>query len=236
MRAVYPIRIADVSLDGTNYVRSTVVQIWEDMAVFFGGSLLIGLSILVVAMLVWSVGCNVLWATSLFTLAPAWTAFCYMVGCATINRKAGLGDFMAAFVRYYWQSCLLALPVVVLLVTVLVSFPLLTGAPTVLLAMGVVFQIAALGIAIAVYIFAAPILATAQVNAQQAWTYGLVLGLRHPIVALGLISMAVLLVLVADSLGLGVWLIIPLIFIPFEMNATLMLARKTIELERAQSR
>lgn len=90
----------------------------------------------------------------------------------------------------------------------------------------------ALFIVLAVFIFAVPILGNFKVKVQQAWLYGLALLLRSPIVALGLLAMAFLLVTAANALGLGVWLIILLIFIPFEVNATLMLIKKTTEMER----
>ena len=56
--------------------------------------------------------------------------------------------------------------------------------------------------------------------------------LRWPWVGLGLLSMAFLLTLAARWIGLGVWLILPLLFAPFEVNATLMLTRRALESQR----
>jgi uncharacterized membrane protein YesL len=231
MRAAGPIKVADISLDEATYVRVTVVQIWDEMAVLLCGSLLVALSVVPTVLLIWWTGYGPWPAIGLFTLAPAWVACCFMIGRATIYGRASLNDFVAAFLQYFWRSCLLALPIIVLLVMVSVGLPALTEAPPFLCTVGIVFQLLALFILVTVFSFAVPILSIFQVTLFQAWSFGLVLVLRNPLVALGLIAMAILLVTAANALGLGIWLIIPLIIIPFEVNATLMLVRKTIELE-----
>ncbi len=184
MRPVTPIQVAEIPLVEANYLRATVQQIWEDMAILLGGSVLIGLCALPVILLVWWMRSSLFWAVADFTVVPAWVACCYLAGRTPVNRKPYLADFFAALVRYYWQSCLLGLPTAILLVMVLVSFPLLAGATSLLLAVGVGFQIIGLFIVLAVFIFAVPILGNFQVKVQQAWLYGLALLLRNPMVAL----------------------------------------------------
>ena len=233
MPIVSPIKVAEIWLVEANYLRGTVVQIWEHMAILLCGSLLVALSVLPMILMVLLTGYSTMLATCLFTLAPAWVACCYMTGRTTIYSKSTLGDFLAALVHYYWRSCVLAIPIVILVVMLRISFPFLNSVPTLIFTVGIVFQILALFIAFCVFIFAAPILGLFQVNVFHAMAYGLVLMLRSPLMAIGLVSMAFLLGMLANVLGAGMWLIIPLIFIPFEVNTTLMLVRKTIELERS---
>ena len=233
MRAARPIKVADLSLDGAAYVRVTIGQIWDEMAILLCGSLLVAVSAVPALLLIWLTGYGPWSAIGLFTLAPAWVAGCYMSGRTTIDGQASLKDFVAAFVQYFWRSSLLALPIIVLLVMVSVGLQALTPAPEFLFTVGIVFQLVALFVLVSVFSFAAPILSLFQVTLIQAWSFGLVLVLRNPLVALGLMAMATLLVTAANALGMGIWLIIPLIFIPFEVNATLMLVRKTIRLELA---
>lgn len=235
MPAVSPIKLAEISLVEANYVRETIVQIWEDMVMLLCGSLLVALSALPTVVLIWLTGYGPWLAVGLFPVAPAWVACCYMSGRTTIYGEAHLGDFVAALVHCFWRSCVLVLPVVLLLVMVSVGLSLEAGGPALLFTVGVVFQLVALCVAASVFLFAAPILGLFQVACLQAWSYGLALLLRNPLVALGLMSMATLLVTAANALGLGLWLIIPLIFIPFEVNATLMLVKKATELERSRS-
>ena len=215
------------------YLRVTIGQIWEEMAVLLCGSLLVAVSAVPALLLIWLTGYGPWAAIGLFTLAPAWVAGCYMAVGSPSTGQASLNDFVAAFVQCFWRSCRLALPIIALLVMVSVGLPALNGAPELLFTIGIVFQLVALSILVAVLSFAIPILSLFQVTLIQAWSFGLVLVLRNPLAALGLIAMATLLVTAANALGLGIWLIIPLIFIPFEVNATLMLIRKTIELELA---
>ena len=234
MRAVRPIKIADLSLAETSFIRRTFAQIWEEMAVLLCGSLLVALSALPVALLVVGTGWRPLLALGLFTVVPAWVACCSMAGQASVSRKPRLSDFWAAFVGFYWQSCLLVLPVAALLVIVLISLPMLAG-PSLPVVAGAAFALVTFAVALMIVIFAAPILSLFQVDVRQAWAYGLVLALRNPLVAPGLLALGVLLVPAAERLGLGIWLIIPLVFIPFEVNTTLVMVKKTVELERASS-
>jgi len=230
LRPVTPIQAVQIPVADANYVKHTLVQLWDELPLLLVGALLVDL-LAVPAALVFVLTGNVplVSAVSLFTVIPAWSGFCYMVGRNAAQFKPYLGDFLSAFLHYYWRSCLLGIPLAILLPAVLVTLPWLAKSPPTLVVTGITLQVIALLVVCMLLSHALPLLACFDLPLRQVAANSLVLVLRWPWVGLGLLSMAFLLALAARWLGFGVWLILPVLFAPFEVNATLMLTKRALE-------
>jgi len=237
MRPVVPARASDIPVRDASYVRVTLAQMWDEAPLFLVGGLLVDLSA-VPAILIFLLIGHIPLATvvGLLAVVPAWAGYCYMIGRNALQFKPYLGDFLSAVLHYYGRSCLLGIPFVVLLPMVLITLPWLAGNPPPLVVTGITLQVIALLVVCMLLSHALPLLACFDLPLRQVAANSLVLVLRWPWVGLGLLSMAFLLALAARWLGFGVWLILPVLFAPFEVNATLMVTKRALEAQRERGR
>ncbi|MCE7984295.1 MAG: hypothetical protein DYG89_24235 [Caldilinea sp. CFX5] len=231
---ITPLRTAEISIDDATYVGATLAQLWEEMPLLLLGSLLVAGSIapgwwLVVTGGVVAPAC----IGGIFVCAPLWTAYCYLVGRHAVGYKAHLRDLGRAFVHYYRRALVIAIPVAILAILVHIALPVAVQAGSVLVVAGVTVQVIALCGVILLTLHALPLLALFDLPLRQVWAVSLALVVRWPLVALGLAAMAFLGGSLARLLGLGVWLILPLILTPFVVNATLLLTRQLVDVTKA---
>lgn len=229
MHPVTPIRVSQILVDGNTYVKRTATQLWGEMPLLLAGALVVDLSA-AFPILLFRITGNVplACAVGLFTCLPAWTGYCYTVGRNTAQFKPRLGDLLSAFFHYYGRSCVLGIPLVILLPAALITLPWLAGSPPLLVVTGITIQVLALLFSCLLLVHAFPLLACFDLSLRQVWANSLILVMRWPLVAVSLLSMAFLLTLAARTFGLGTWLILPLLFAPFEVNAALMLTKQVV--------
>jgi len=229
---IIPIRASQISLEGTNYVKRTLKDLWEELPLLVLGSLLMDLAA-VPAVLILFLTRNVPLASviGLLTIMPAWVGYCYTIGRNAVGFKLHFGDLLSASLHYYGRSSLLGIPSVILLLAVMITLPWLSKDLPMLVVIGIALQAIALLFSCLLLIHALPLLACFDLSLRQALVNSLILVMRWPIIAVGLLSLSFLLTLAARAIGLGTWLILPLLFAPFEVNATLMLSKRVVEMQ-----
>ena len=232
MRPIVPIRAAEIPVRDATLVPATLRQLWEEMPVLLAGALLLdvaaGPSLLIAAI---SGHVPLACLVALFTVVPVWASYCYLAGRNAVQCKPYLGDMLGAFLHYYRRSVLVGLPLAILLPLVLVTIRWLGMGLPLFVTAGIALQALALLAIGLLLIHALPLLAGFDLSVREAWLYSLALVLRWPLVGTGLLSMIFLLMLAARAIGLGAWLVLPLLFVPFQVNATLMLVQKVKNLE-----
>jgi hypothetical protein len=226
VRPIIPTRASEITITDSNYVVGTLRQFWEELPL-----------LLICALIVSIAGMPMVWIAlhgavlpallaGVVLLAPLWGALCYVAGRNTLGCKPHLGDFLSAWLHFYARSCLLALVPALVITLVLVSLPLLVAGAPILGYSGVIVQaiiLCALGL---LMVHAFPLLALFDLPLRQVWLYSLALVLRWPGVTIGLVSLAFLLGLAARYVGLAALPLVPLVFVPFNASATLMLAKR----------
>jgi hypothetical protein len=229
MRTIQPIRASQIPVEDANYVRVTLDQMWQELPALVVGSLLLALACALPLLLALAG----LWLPAVLLVAlatlPVWTAYCYLLGRNAAGFKPYLGDMLSAARHYYGRSCLLGIPALVLGTALGHLWPLLPPDPPLGVVAGLTVQaLLLLGVAM-LLVHALPLLALFDLTLGQVWSDSVVLVLAWPLAAIGLLSMLFLLTLAARPLSPGSWLVVPLIFVPFQVNATLMLVRKIME-------
>ena len=228
---IQAVRPDDPAQDDGRFLGNTILHIWENLATSLGGTLLLGLAILP-AFLFSVASENILLAALavLLLVVPAWTGFCYMTGRGVLQYPPRLSDMLAAAVHYYWRSLGLGLPVVLVAVILLITVPWLTGppAPPVPVVAGILLQLATLVVLCLLSVFSFPLLALYDLSLRQTWTYSLLLAVRWPIAGIGLLALWVLQILLGLWVSPTMWLFLPMVFGPFAVNASLILARRAV--------
>jgi len=230
MKNIEPLRASDILATDKTYVKQVLTQLWEELPLLLAGGLLVDL-VAVPGVLVLLATTNLPLVAVIFALTaiPAWAGYCYMVSRNAAGFKPRLPDLLRGSVHYYWRSIVLGLPVAAMVPLVALSYSWLAQDPPVLVVTGITLQIIALFMETLWLLHALPLLAGFDLSLKQAATNSLILVLRRPFVAIGLMSMAGLLTLGARALGIGGWLMLPVLWVPFEVNATLMLANQMVQ-------
>ncbi len=225
MRPITKVQVELVPTSEADYVSSTFRQSWEELPILLIASLPLGLAI---ALLLSYRSVLLVSVASVFALVPAWGALCYVVGRILMQSKPHLADLLSAFLHYYYRECLLALPLGALIVALSIALPCLAVAPPIPVISGITLQVLAFLATLMLLTHAVPLLALFDLSLREAWLYSAALLVRWPMVSIGLLSMAFLLALVAYWVGPACWLILPLTFVPFQVNATLMLTKRAM--------
>jgi|GEM_PF-2860979 len=232
MTSLETITVSDLEWNSTIYVKQTAIQIWEDMPRFLLVSIVLCLSAILPVLVVLTTGQLAWMLLTVLTFVPAWSAFCYMVGKSSIQVKPCLKHFRVAFFTYFSRSVLVALPIGVFAVVLLLEFSRDLDSASLLVKVGLAVQMSAFALLCIQAMIAIPMVSLFDLSVVQTWIYSFVLVVQFPIVALGLASLLFLLGLIAVNISPAVWLVVPMIFVPFEVNATLMLTKQRLEAEQ----
>jgi hypothetical protein len=162
----------------------------------------------------------------LLTVPPCLSGFCYAFGRNSTQYKATFLDFVYAVKYYYLRSVVAGLPWVLILLIVVTAFPWLSLSPPAPVVAGIVLQILALLLVALLSLYVYPLLALFDLQLRWAWAYSLVLVIRWPVVAVGLLGLALLATYSPFLLGPAVLLVLPLMVIPFVVNTALVLVRR----------
>jgi uncharacterized membrane protein YesL len=235
MRPIAPITASEITVRDADYVRVTLAQLWEELPILIAGGILLALLAMPAAWLAANGMAPPAAALGVALVAPLYTALCYLAGRNAVGDKPRLSGMWSALAHYYTRSCLLMLPLAALLAAARMTLPLLGAALPILVITGIALQAIAALVACLLAIHAFPLLALFDLPLRQVWLYSLALVMRRPLVAVGLLSMIVLLACAADALGPGAWPLVPAVFVPFSVNATLMLTKQIKDAERTRT-
>jgi hypothetical protein len=224
---IEPIDASDINLDASRYFGQTLALIWEGLATWLGGALMLGIAALPALFL---------WLSSDFLLpplvaawlavGPMWTGLCYVVARQALQYPVPLTHVLRAAARYYWRSLLLGLPLMLVLLLLLTTLPVLASEPPLIVSVGIGFQLVTFVVLCLLGVFAFPLLAVFDLTLRQAWVNSLVLFVRWPAAAIGLLGLLGLLVVAGLWFGAVAWLLTPILFGPFAVTASLILAKR----------
>ena len=231
-----PIRLTEIPVRDNTYARFTLQLIWQEAPLLLFGAL----ALIVAGVPAWFVWVNtgqVPTASLMLLLGPipVWTALCYPLGRAATGKTAHFQDAGKALWMGYVRILVTALPPLVVMNLWVAASALVTMDPPLLVVAGVT---ANLGVAIVLTLVALitlPILILFDLPLVRAWMYGLALTFRWPIVSVGLLALAFLLSLAARALGPAGWVLMPMVLLPFNVTAVLLLLRRGYERELALS-
>lgn len=234
-----PIRLTEIPVRDNTYARFTLHLIWQEAPLLLFGAV----ALIVSGIPAWFVWANTGQAptASLMLLLgpiPVWTALCYPLGRAATGRAARFHDVGKALWWGYVRVLATALPPLAVINLWVAASALANLDPPLLVVAGVT---ANLGVAIVLTLVALitlPVLILFDLPLVRAWMYGLALTFRWPIVSVGLLALAFLLSLAARALGPAGWVLLPMVLLPFNVTAVLLLLRRGYEreLERSESR
>ncbi len=231
-----PIRLAEIPFRDRTYAWFTLQLVWQEALLLLLGALALMLSG-VPAWFVW-VNTGQVPVTSLLLLLgpiPVWTAFCYPLGRAATGRVAHLHDAGKALWLGYVRVLATALPPLVAINLWVATSALTAPDPPLLVVAGVTAHLGVAVMLTLVTLITLPVLILFDLPLPRAWMYGLALTFRWPIVSLGLLALAFLLSLAARVLGPAGWVLMPMVLLPFNVTAVLLLMRRGYERERAQA-
>jgi hypothetical protein len=226
LRPIVAARASEIAINDGNYVPGSLRQLWEELPLLLICSLVVSIVALLVGWIASHDAVLPALAAGVVILAPLWTALCYVAGRNALGYKPHPADFLSAWLHFYGRSCLLALVPALLFTLVMLSLPLLIGGAPAVAYTGVVVQAIVLFALVLLMLHAFPLLAIFDLRLRQVWSYSLALLLRWPGVAIGLFSLLFLLSLAARYISLVALPLIPLVFVPFNAGATLMLAKR----------
>ena len=226
--------ISEIPVRDNTYARFTLQLIWQEDGLLLLWSLALLLSG-VPAWSVWENSGQVPVASLLLLLGPfpVWTALCYPLGRAATGRVTHFYDVLKTLWLGYARVLAAALLTLVVVNLWVAASVLVSLNPPLLVLAGVT---ANLGVAIVLTLVTLIILPTFilfDLSLPRAWKYGMVLTIRWPIVSLGLLALAFLLSLAARTLGPAGWVLMPMVLLPFNVTAELLLMRRGFEREKA---
>ncbi len=229
-----PIRLGEISVREGTYARFTLHLIWQESPLLLLGSLALLISG-VPAWFVWENTGQVPVASLLLLLGPipVWTALCYPLGRAATGRVAHFYDAFKALWLSYVRILAAALPPLVVINLWVAASALVDLNPPLLVLAGVTANLGVAIILTLVTLITLPTLILFDLPLPQAWKYGMALTFRWPIVSLGLLALAFLLSLAARALGPAGWVLMPMVLLPFNVTAVLLLMRRGFEREKA---
>ena len=231
-----PIRLVEIPVRDGTYARFTLQLIWQEAPLLLWGALALVVSG-VPAWFVWMNTGQVPVASLLLLLGPipVWTALCYPVGRAATGRIAHFHDAGKALWLGYVRILAAALPPLVVINLWMATSALATLDPPLWVIAGVTANLGVAVVLTLVTLITLPILILFDLPLPRAWMYGLALTFRWPIVSLGLLALAFLLSLAARAVGPAGWVLMPMVLLPFNVTAVLLLMRRGYELEKAQA-
>ena len=231
MRPIIPVRSSEIVLTDSEYVSSSARIVWEDLALFLVCSLPVSGGLVVA---IWLSASGHFWPSALVAclwVLPFWAALGYVVAMAAVQRKVHFTDLFRGLWHYYVRGCLIAVPAALVVALLTLAWPVLDLMPSLwAVASGTLEVLVALSMA-ALTLYAVSLLAAFDLTLVQAWSYSLALLVHWPMHALGLVSMAFLLVLAARMVGLGAWPVAVVVFVPFQVNLGLLLSKKALSLQ-----
>ncbi len=229
-----PICIDEIPVRDNTYARFTLHLIWQEAPLLLLGSLALLISG-VPAWFVWENTGQVPVASLLLLLGPipVWTALCYPLGRAATGRVAHFYDVLKALWLGYVRVLAAALPPLVVINLWVATSALVPLNPPLLVLAGVTANLGVAIILTFVTLITLPTLMLFDLSLPRAWKYGMALTFRWPIVSLGLLALAFLLSLAARALGPAGWVLMPMVLLPFNVTAVLLLMRRGFEREKA---
>ncbi len=231
-----PVRLAEIPVQDSTYARFTLQLIRQEAPLLLWGALALVVSG-VPAWFVWVNTGQAPIASLLLLLGPipVWTALCYPLGRAATGRAARFHDAGKALWWGYVRILAAALPPLVVINLWVAASALAAWDPPLLVVAGITAHLGVAVILTLVTLITLPTLILFDLPLSRAWMYGLALTFRWPIVSLGLSALAFLLSLAARALGPAGWVLMPMILLPFNVTAVLLLMRRGYELEKAQA-
>lgn len=230
-----PLRIQEIQVSEGNYGRFTLGLIWQEAPLLLAASL----AVILTGVPAWFIWVNTAQApaASLLLLLgpiPVWTAFCYPLGRSAAGRTGGIYEAARALWAGYPRALATALPSLVVANMGLAAAQVAAGEAPLLVVAGATATLAVAGILTLVTLVALPTLLFFDLTPVRAWMYGLALTFRWPVVSLGLLALAFLLGLAARAVGPVAWAVLPMLLLPFNVTAVLLLFRRGYEREFAR--
>lgn len=211
------------------------MQIWQELPLLLIGALFA----LLVVVLPWTVlyltGIIPLaLVTAAITVAPVWGITCTLFGRSVLGYKIYWWEWGIAFHYYYLRICLLAIIPALLIGIISVTVPWGAIANSVGVMAGLTVQVFVVLTVTMMTFYALPLMTLFDLSIGYAWMYSFALFVHWPMVAVGLMALTYLLSLSTPLLPPLTWLLLPVILIPFVVNATLMLAKRKLASESGQ--
>jgi len=235
MRGITPIRASEIQIEDAHYVPETVRSIWEELPRMLAGAILVDLALIAFS---WTLAagavplaCGLLVAI----VVPSWSAYAHIVARNLVGFKPDLGSMLRAVPHFYCRSVLLGLPLALFLMALLLLRSNLNAEFSVTTIAMVTMLIVSGALLAALLMYGVAMLAAFDLTLREAWSYSFALVIRWPPVAIGLLSMAFLLMLAAKAIGIGAWIALPALLTPFQVSATLVLAKRVIIAQRGEN-
>lgn len=207
------------SLTSSNFVQVTAQQTWSNLPLVVASGLLFAVVAAPAAVLGYLGFVPLMTAALAMLVSPAWSSLLHLLMAVVEGRSISLLRVPQVFVRLWRRSARLGVLLVVPIIVAWLMLPAFAGehVPT-MLWIGLGADLLAMALVWSIGLYAYPMLATHDLSLFDAIRNSMILASRHAMNTVGMVSMAVLCLVVAGVIGSVVFLFLPAVYGMFVVN------------------